>query len=1027
MEERKAEYGNKYPGKAPKSQIGAPKDHFPGDTVINNGQGFNEPFGGTTGIESPPGARGEDRGPVAPSGTGIPIQPIGPTGPSVDDTERKKNLPPQYKVSFSISRRPTEEREVSKETSKRVPDDLRKRYDDLGRRIREIVSAINFDALDVYKYTNTPPREWVDRERESVSADWDDEKSWSTYASRLSHDQIADIMEWDEITAMVAAPSTYQKYVEAASGDPFDFWFRRKKPPISDDSSLVSRVRRRLRTTPESDTAKAYSEYWRKRNMGKSMKSAYHTAKEKWLQHVKENGGEFIDPKYKPAMESLKKALDGYVPTEEILAALETVPTGDDRIRQLRDEYESILKEGVHALDITAGIVAREDRLYGRVRDAGFVMIPVRRIAGEYTLDDPGLEGVDWSKTFDEQFLPAVEQVEQVIEDPTPEDVNEVVQPSNEDSERFVIADDLIDVAMTVGESSIISHAQRMAEILPEGYNPRYALPRIDPEEARARLKSRRGIELPAPGVFQSEGYQKIYAQAPMLPLDPRDPSSVDKCLEILQKKPGAMVAYPKGQVNEPSQYYRLPTRFGDKKIDHVVNAAWFALFSANTAVESEEVQFVVWQSGQESSDPGKPGLMSRKPKIIELLKFLKWAGFPTFDNLYSILKGFSPKDEDYEERLLALTRLEGFQAKVASFFLALLGDKRSPTLDMHAHGYLIEKGKIELPPGKYWTPIQQIQALDSKKETKKEAQRLAKQNKDTIAWVTRQYAIRTKKEAPTDSKKSLEAEKKRIRLYMQRQMAGWNGSTDEFWGWYASNQFFDTHEPRRDMIHSVFFQSLFPELFTPEQLAKRDGLYRDYKENLEELRKIQPITPNFAPLAVYRYGDRYFLRAETSRNIGALQMLREQGVSYIQAHVAEIIPGSSIPRKQPNREVWEQKTRALRMALQEIAEGHSREAVFTKYGGEYGPGLARAVNDYLWLRENGQEHCGTFVEQTSDGCGGCTFNPNGGGTEEYGYGYGSCLLSEHFLNVPERGFGKLPPETYSQSVPGTPRTQRPK
>lgn len=1028
IESKTADYGtHREDGKPPKGQIGAPKTVFPGDTVVNNDMGANEPFGTEQGVNSPPASRGEYTGPRAPAGPGVPIDPTHPSS-NDDSTTKKDKTPPQYRVSTMISHRPMKRRENSKDLATSIPNDLRDRYADLSKRIREISDGLDFDLMDIYKYRTSPPKEWVEEARRSVAADWDDERSWKTYSKHLKHDDVANLMAWDEVTAAVSSPGLYQKYVESDTRDPFDFWFRRKKPSLSDDPTLVSRVRRRLRHEPESDIAQKYSDYWRKRNLGLSLKRAYQTAKEKWLNYVKEHGGEFVDPTYQEAVATLKDAQKGYVPTEQILMALETIPfENKDRVLHLRSEYESLLKDGVHTLDITAGSVARDDRLFGHVQDLGLKQVPVRRIAGEYEIDSVqplDLSGVDWTKTFDEQFIPAAEEVEVALEEPTEGDVTEVLTPSSEEGERFVVADDLIDVALTAGQFSTLTHAQRMAEILPHEMAPKHLILPIDPEEAKARLKSRRGLELPAPGVFASDSYQTVYHAAPLLPLDPNDPSSVQKCLDILEKSPGAMVSAAQG---EPSQYYRFPTRFGDKRVEHIIYAAWFAINSANTAVEAEEVQFVVWQSGQAGTEPGQPGLMARKPKIIDLLRFLQWAGFPKFEKLYSILREFSPTNEDYEHRLLALTRQPGFQAKVASFFLALLGDKRSPTLDMHAHGYLIEKGKIQLPTGKVWTPLEKIRALNAHKETRQQARDLAKKNKSIILWVMGQYNIlRTEEEASTGSKKVLETEKKRIRLYMQRQLEGWNGNSNEFWQWYANNQFFDTHEPRRDMIHTVFFQSLFPELFTSDQLAKKEKLYRDYQDNLQEIQQIQ--FPEKTPtIALYQYGDRFFLKDETPRLVATLRKIRETGLSYVEARVIQVIPGSSLLKREANLNVWRNKTKALRSAIADIQNGHSREAVFLKYGGEYGPGLPQAVNDYLWLKGSGREHCASFVEQSADNCGGCTFNPNGGGNVEYGYGEGACLLSDLFLNAPEKGFGKMPPEAYTSGPNiGTPRTQKP-
>jgi hypothetical protein len=211
------------------------------------------------------------------------------------------------------------------------------------------------------------------------------------------------------------------------------------------------------------------------------------------------------------------------------------------------------------------------------------------------------------------------------------------------------------------------------------------------------------------------------------------------------------------------------------------------------------------------------------------------------------------------------------------------MGDTRSPTLDMHALGYLIENDKLDIPEGYEWTPISELADMSnelrrmSKGATQSEfdptfwtegkdtpAYRDLKikydakvsANKKTLGTITARVRVGAE---PPKTEAGRKAEEDRVKEYMRRQMEGWDGNTDKFWSWYASNPFFKTHEPMRDAIHTVFFQSLFPELFTPEQLVNRDELfkewsdpelvderemrmrYRNYLENLQKMREIQP------------------------------------------------------------------------------------------------------------------------------------------------------------------------------------------
>lgn len=501
------------------------------------------------------------------------------------------------------------------------------------------------------------------------------------------------------------------------------------------------------------------------------------------------------------------------------------------------------------------------------------------------------LSQIDWEETFEENFTDLYPQtiksapVDDVMSDTDMMDA--LVRPSTEESQRFVGAHGLIDEA--IGSTSIAGAAKKREKPkklpgLPPSAHPGLAIRPPDEnqgglfEEADPDvLRSKRGLILPAPNVYNSQQYQNVLKQAPVVPFDPSRPESIDESIAFLESTTGLQVRHQTDKMR-PVEFFLFPTEFGDTKTNHVVYAAWFALYSANTAVSAEEKQFVTWQAGHSGSDPQKLGILSQKNKLIELLKFLKWAGFPKFERLDAVLDDFNPSEEAYQSRLLALSRQAGVQPKVGSFMLALLGDRRSPTLDMHAIGYLIGKGKMEVPEGHDWTPLRDLFEMRKKmgeyadkhgtENAEFQAMQLdytekAQANKKAIAAINAQTRINRnveKSEAPGANPKILETEKRKIRDYMARQMEGWDGDTDTFWIWYSSNSYFETHEPRRDMIHTVFFQSLFPELFTVEALQQREHLreqyandpeglkqrlkYRDYLENLEEMRKIRKVKP---------------------------------------------------------------------------------------------------------------------------------------------------------------------------------------
>ena len=491
----------------------------------------------------------------------------------------------------------------------------------------------------------------------------------------------------------------------------------------------------------------------------------------------------------------------------------------------------------------------------------------------------------DWEKPFDENYYRIRESTAPIEE----QDIGlEFFQTENEDSNRFVSADILIDQAM--GGERIAAKKKdpkkqlKLFEKGEEKEEEELVAPRLSikpPTEMHYELLSKRGLKLPAPEVYNNEIYQAVYQRAPLIPLDPKDPKTIDRCLEFLKTTKGVSTSVT--APGKKGEYFRVPTVFGSKRVDHVMYASWFAMFSPNMAVEAEETMFVLWQAGKSSTDPQQSGIMANKPRIVDWLKFLKWAGFPRFRNLNKVLEGFDTSDESYQRRMTALSRQHGWQLKVSSFFLALMGDTRSPTLDMHALGYLIESGKLELPEDREWTPLAELAQMSnelrrlSKESTRSEYDpTFWTQGTDTATYrdlkIKYDEKVATNKltlgaltalvrvgAEPPKTEAGRKAEEERVKEYMRRQMEGWDRNTDTFWSWYASNPFFKTHEPMRDAIHTVFFQSLFPELFTPEQLVNRDELfqrwtdpelvedrerrmrYRNYLENLQKMRVIQP------------------------------------------------------------------------------------------------------------------------------------------------------------------------------------------
>lgn len=493
------------------------------------------------------------------------------------------------------------------------------------------------------------------------------------------------------------------------------------------------------------------------------------------------------------------------------------------------------------------------------------------------------LQTIDWSKPFEENYVRIISDTKPIVEHNLYESLVQPSAPEKEesDSARFIRADILISRALG------LEHYR--AQQFPEGQkgttvdirakkedvSPARDIIPPTPLEAYTKILSLRGLMLPAPHVFQGPRYQNAYKQAPLIPLDYTKPNSINAAIDFIEKTPGAKI----GKI----EFWRCTTEFGSLQNNHIAYASWFALFSPNTAVQIEETQFVLWQAGKHSGKENNfSGLINRRPAIRNWLYFLKWAGFPNFSHLKEVIGTFDTSDDAYANRLLTLARLPGIQFKVASFLLALLGDTRSPTIDMHAMGYLLDTGKISPPKNFTWYSLPDLRKEGEElaelfRQSKKNPalkleyeQRKQQYDEKCLLNYKTMMAIRnrieiTQTDNPTE--RALITQKERVKKYIEMQMKGWDGKTDTFWAWYASNPWFKSHEPYPDMIHTVFFQSLFPELFTPEAIAQRDFAqktiqylntkpesewtnedkelakrvkYRNYLENLDEMRKIQ-------------------------------------------------------------------------------------------------------------------------------------------------------------------------------------------
>lgn len=248
-----------------------------------------------------------------------------------------------------------------------------------------------------------------------------------------------------------------------------------------------------------------------------------------------------------------------------------------------------------------------------------------------------------------------------------------------------------------------------------------------------------------------------------------------------------------------------------------------------------------------------------------------------------------------------------------------------------------------------------------------------------------------------------------------------------------------ETVDSFRDELDGIVNEGVHAlDLYRPP-VSREDRMFGDMEFQGEKWVPVRRIEGEFlegaaaspVPVPLYRYGDRYFLvHASDKRNVSPEMLM-------IRAHVFAVTPGSSIVKKASGS--WDRKARALSAAINEIKTGSDREAVFQKYGREFGPGLRKAVGDYLYIvnfskksdggggssgSTIGDATCSSFSNQSPDNCGGCTFNSGTGGYE-FGYGDGACLLTHLFLNAPDKGFGRGDPAAYDpEHTPGKPSVQ---
>jgi len=292
----------------------------------------------------------------------------------------------RYKTALEVSPIPKEVGKADGPMLLQMPRDLRDRYSDLARRVKDYVKSVgeSMGSLDIYKYRNSPPRDWVERELPNAKSDLEDTSTFGRYVSRYSHDEIADWADFKSVDPSTVSAGLHTQWAVSADDHDFDTWFRTNKPVVKRDESLVTFLRDRARNTPDHDIVKKYDGWWRKRYLGKVYSQAYHLAKEKWQEYVKNSGSEFAKQEYKEALELVNKAHKGEgIPVGDLIGALHSLPFENEYrtdIDSYKTELDGLVNEGMSSLDLAHDPVSRDDRLFGDMVHEGFRWIPATRI-----------------------------------------------------------------------------------------------------------------------------------------------------------------------------------------------------------------------------------------------------------------------------------------------------------------------------------------------------------------------------------------------------------------------------------------------------------------------------------------------------------------------------------------------------------------------------------------------------------------------------------------------------------------------
>lgn len=164
-------------------------------------------------------------------------------------------------------------------------------------------------------------------------------------------------------------------------------------------------------------------------------------------------------------------------------------------------------------------------------------------------------------------------------------------------------------------------------------------------------------------------------------------------------------------ETNGRKEFYRVPMIYNDQRGRAIVVAAMFAIYSANTSVVEEELILRNWSLF---------GFLPIRGRVHSMLEFMNTYG-PDYEYIDNILNN-APGPENYLHRLRSVAVLRGLAAKTASFFLGMLGDTDSPTVDMHGIKRIMDQRYntgfddelVKFPEMKLWTTAEMFAKMEA-------------------------------------------------------------------------------------------------------------------------------------------------------------------------------------------------------------------------------------------------------------------------------------------------------------------------